>query len=148
MGAEITKGLNDLLADATMFRFKAQQRHWNIQGRHFFELHAKFEEQYTRWSEFIDELAERVLALGGRPLQTFKEVLNHAAISEAPGEADEKSMVTGTLEDFETMRRRLVQVSRAAAEVGDKTTENLLDPHIDYMAKAKWMFAAFLGQSV
>lgn len=148
MASDVIKGLNDLLADATVFRFKSQQRHWNIKGRHFFELHAKFEEQYDRWGEFIDELAERVLALGGTPLQTFKDVMNHAAISEAPGEADEKSMVTGTLEDFDTMRKRLVQVSRAAAEVGDRTTENLLDPHIDDMAKAKWMFAAFMGGSV
>ncbi len=148
MANDVIKGLNDLLADATVFRFKAQQRHWNIRGRHFFELHAKFEEHYTRWSEFIDELAERVLSLGGTPLATLKDVMNHAAISEAPGEADEKSMVTGTLDDFETMRKRLVQVSRAAAEVGDKTTENLLDPHIDYMAKARWMFAAFLGEAV
>ncbi|MCL4219917.1 MAG: DNA starvation/stationary phase protection protein [Phycisphaerales bacterium] len=148
MASDVIKGLNDLLADAMVFRFKAQQRHWNIKGRHFFELHAKFEEQYNRWSELIDELAERVLSLGGTPLQTFKDVMTHAAISEAPGEADEKSMVKGTLDDFETMRKRLAQVSRAAAEVGDRTTENLLDPHIDFIAKARWMFAAFLGESV
>lgn len=148
MHSKVIEGMNNLLADATVFRFKAQQRHWNVRGRNFFELHAKFEEQYDRWTEVIDEIAERLLSLGATPLRTMGEICDKAAIKEAPGEADEQAMVQGTLEDFDTMRTRMLAVSETAVEANDKTTENLLDPHIDYLAKAKWMFAAFLGQSV
>lgn len=148
MGDTVTNGLNDLLADASVFRFKAQQRHWNVRGRHFFELHAKFEEQYSRWTEVIDQIAERLLSLGETPIKTLGETVARAAIEEAPGETDEKAMVQGTLDDFATMRERMLTVIEAAVEANDKTTENLLDPHIDYLAKAGWMFTAFLGRSV
>lgn len=148
MHDKVIDGMNNLLADATVFRFKAQQRHWNIRGRHFFELHANFEAQYDRWTQVIDEIAERLLSLGATPIKTMAEICNKAAIKEAPDEADEQAMVQGTLEDFETMRKRMLEVSQIAVEANDKTTENLLDPHIDYLAKAKWMFAAFLGRSV
>jgi starvation-inducible DNA-binding protein len=148
MADPVINGLNDLLADATVFRFKSQQRHWNVRGRHFFELHAKFEELYNRWTGVIDEIAERLLALGATPLKTTDEIKSRSTIREAPGEGDEAAMVQGTLADLRAMRERMLAVIDLAVEANDKTTENLLDPHIDFMAKANWMFAAFLGQSV
>jgi len=145
MNTEIISGLNGLLSDAIIFRFKAQQRHWNIRGHHFFELHVKFEEQYNLWTEIIDELAERLRSLDATPPRTIADIFELAAIVEAPEETSEKDMAEGTITDFETMRNRMLAVSRKAGEAQDRSTENLLDPYIDYLSKQHWMFTAFLG---
>ena len=61
--AQLSSGLNDLLADLTVFYMNARGFHWNIRGKAFFELHAKFEELYTDLQLKIDEVAERVLLM-------------------------------------------------------------------------------------
>ena len=71
--AQLSSGLNDLLADLTVFYMNARGFHWNIRGKAFFELHAKFEELYTDLQLKIDEVAERVLTLGSHPTHTHEE---------------------------------------------------------------------------
>ena len=56
--------------------------HWNIKGKQFFVLHAKFEEVYNNLNEMADEVAERILILGGKPLHSFSEYLKISEIEE------------------------------------------------------------------
>ena len=75
---ELKSKLNGLLADAVVYYFKLHNYHWFVTGHRFEELHQKFEELYLDAAVKVDEIAERVLALGGRPLSTLKSQLDAA----------------------------------------------------------------------
>ena len=67
----IVASLKSLLADYQIFYANLRGLHWNIQGRGFFVLHAKFEELYNDAAAKADELAARILTLGGGPEHRF-----------------------------------------------------------------------------
>ncbi|MGL4494462.1 MAG: Dps family protein, partial [Beijerinckiaceae bacterium] len=62
---EMTALLNDLLADASDLSMQCKNAHWNVKGPHFIGLHNLFDELYAGVGEHIDEIAERIGALGG-----------------------------------------------------------------------------------
>ena len=78
--------LNPLLADEHVLYVRLRNYHWNVTGPNFLSLHELFEEQYGKVQEIIDELAERARSLGGRPIGTLKEFLEHSQLKEQPGE--------------------------------------------------------------
>ena len=63
----IVKSLNDYLANLNLLYVKLHNLHWNVQGHSFFQLHAVFEGYYEGVAKSLDEVAERILTLGGRP---------------------------------------------------------------------------------
>ena len=71
MSTSVTDYLNTLLADPTVLFQKLRHYHCNVQGQDFLELHLKFEEVYNNWVVFIDEIAERVIALDTIPLHSL-----------------------------------------------------------------------------
>lgn len=75
--------LNTLVATQGLFYIKLHQAHWYIKGPNFFSLHPKLEELYDDLTEQMDETAERLLALGGKPYSTLQEFLEHSLISES-----------------------------------------------------------------
>ena len=87
---ELSRKLNDLLANYQLFYQNLRGLHWNIKGKEFFELHVKFEEFYDDAVIKIDEIAERILTLEGEPLHTFSDYLKTAEIKE------EKNITNGS----------------------------------------------------
>ena len=75
--------LNALLADYQLFYMNTRGLHWNIKGENFFELHLKFEELYNNLVLKIDEIAERVLTLGGTPVHSYSDYLKLSSVKEA-----------------------------------------------------------------
>ena len=73
--AELTQLLNQLLANYSVFYQNSRGYHWLIKGEQFFELHLKFEELYQNLFVKIDEIAERILTLGGAPKHNFTAYL-------------------------------------------------------------------------
>ena len=63
----VTSALHQLLADFQVHYTNLRGMHWNIKGHGFFVLHEKFESMYDDTAEKIDEIAERILMLGGVP---------------------------------------------------------------------------------
>ena len=72
----LSSKLNLLLADYQVFYQNLRGFHWNIKGSNFFELHLKFEELYNDAQIKIDEIAERILTLEGKPLHTFQDYID------------------------------------------------------------------------
>ena len=142
----LTDQFNGLLADATVFYQKLRNYHWFVTGPQFFELHVKFEEMYDDWAQKIDEIAERILAMNGRPLPTLAEVLKHAELSEETGQPNATQMVQNLHDDMQTLADRFTQVRDAADSAGDTTTVNQLDGYIDEMRKTLWMLRAWATQ--
>ncbi len=141
--AKIISGLNGLLADAAVFRYKIQNYHWNVRGRQFFELHAQFEEMYNAWTTHLDELAERVRAKEASPLPTLARCLEHTRIAEEEGTPDDKRMVENLVADMLAIHKEVREVIDDAETAGDRTTVNLLDGIGDEIQKKVWMFRAW-----
>ena len=72
--------VNKQVANWTVLFTKLHNFHWYVKGHQFFVLHDKFEELYNEAAIHIDELAERLLALEGKPVGTLKESLELASI--------------------------------------------------------------------
>ncbi len=140
------EALNGLLSDATVFWFKLHNDHWNFTGGQFFTLHVKYEELYTRWAQVVDDLAERVLTVGHRPVGTLREALELAQVKERTKDLDATDRVKSTLEDLRLMHERMGQAIEVASSAGDRGTENLLDDVRDTMEKNMWMLRAFLSE--
>src|SRR6267142_3411255 len=69
----IAKILNAILADEYVLYTKTRNFHWNVVGTQFNDLHKFFEGQYEALDDIVDEVAERVRALGGRSVATLAE---------------------------------------------------------------------------
>ena len=139
----VIESLNVLLADATVFYQKLRHYHWNVDGRHFFELHEKFEELYTRWADSIDEIAERVLTIEGVPLHTLASMLEVARLEEDEEIPSGIEMVDSVGSDLAALRESILETVAAAEEVEDRGTANLLDDLLDAIEKDQWMLRSW-----
>jgi len=139
----VVDGLNGLLADSTVFYQKLRHYHWNVDGQHFFELHEKFEEIYGRWAGSIDEIAERILMVGGVPLHTLKSLLNAATLEEDESVPAAEVMVEAVATDMAVLHHLAGDVIHAAEAAGDRGTANLLDALRDGLEKDLWMLRAW-----
>lgn len=142
---KLIDGLNQLLADHAVYYQKLRNYHWNVTGPAFFQLHMKFEEMYLVAQEHVDALAERVLAVGGRPKSTLQSYLDASRLSEDAETPDATAMVRNLRGDIEALDGGRREVRAIAAEIGDESTVNLLDDITQVQAQNSWMLRAWLG---
>ena len=147
MSISVPSSLNLLLADTTVFYQKLRHYHWNVQGQKFFELHVKFEEIYDKWVLFIDEIAERIIALDTVPLHTLDSMLKHATLKEDEETPEGREMVNRIIADLLALRDSIDKVIGAAEESGDRTTANILDGIRDGLEADLWMLKAWLKRA-
>lgn len=145
---EVQELLNDMVASHGVFITKLYQHHFYVQGPHFFTLHIKFEELYKETTEHFDELAERLIAIGGKPYATLKEFLEHSAIEEKPytEKVPAEEMVASTVADYRILADNLAAGIQLTGEVGDDVTQDLLIAYKTGVDKNIWMLQAFLGK--
>jgi starvation-inducible DNA-binding protein len=145
----ITETLNRLQADYQVLYQKLRNTHWTVRGPQFFELHAKFEELYQNAAERGDAIAERTLAVGGRPLATLRAQLEASRLKEEredSGRRDASQMVASVLADYEQLNGALREASSEAEEARDSATFNLLQEIADEQEKTIWMLRAYTGK--
>lgn len=143
---ELQQKLNALLADYQVFYMNVRGLHWNIQGHKFFELHVKFEELYTNLAIKVDEVAERILTLGGTPEHTFSAYLKQSALKESKPihQGDEGvKLIVDALNKVIVKQRELLTLSAAAEDEG---TNALMSDYIREQEKMIWMYAAYLNE--
>jgi starvation-inducible DNA-binding protein len=138
--------LNPLLADQVMLYTKLRKYHWNVVGPNFRPLHDLFEEQYSALEVMIDDVAERIRALGGIAIGTLSEFSDNTSLQEAPGENPAATeMVRELLTDSETIiKETRVAANRAADKYDDTATENMLADMLEQQEKMAWMLRAHL----
>jgi starvation-inducible DNA-binding protein len=142
----VCKILNRALSDTVVLNFKTRNYHWNVAGIAFSQLHKFFEEQYTLLDASMDEIAERVRALGGRTFGTLAEFSKTATLSEKPGAVPAaKAMVADLLADHEAviknLRKDIPVVNDKFADVG---TADFLTSLLEGHEKMAWMLRAHL----
>ncbi|GIP54014.1 Dps family protein [Paenibacillus vini] len=142
----LEKQLNLQIANWTVLYTKLHNFHWFVKGPNFFTLHEKFEELYNEVAANIDELAERLLAIGGKPVATLRDSLSVASLSEAAGGEAPEAMVAAIVADFTTLQGELKQGMEAAEEAQDEATSDLLLGILSSLEKHNWMLNAYLGK--
>lgn len=137
--------LNELVATSSVLYTKLHNYHWYVNGPSFFTLHAKFEEFYNEVTLNLDEIAERILTKGSKPVATLAEHLEMSHIKEATGTETTEEMVETTISDFKTIMGFLKEAMQQAAEEGDDRTEDMLNAMTQSFEKHVWMLSAFLS---
>ncbi len=137
--------LNLYLTNLNVLYRKIQNYHWNVTGTGFFAIHSKLEEYYDGLSTQIDDVAERILAIGGRPLGTLKDYLEITTITEARNEELPGNVALSEVKkDFEVMLALAKEIKKTADEEEDFGSSALVDEYIAGYEKDIWMLNAFL----
>ncbi len=142
----LVKELNLLLANYQLYYQNLRGFHWNIKGPAFFELHLKFEELYNDAVLKIDEIAERVLTLGGTPMHTFSDYVKHASVREAANVSDSEGSVSTVLANLKTLLEMERSILVLAEDAADEGTHSLMSTYISEQEKTVWMLSAYLGK--
>jgi starvation-inducible DNA-binding protein len=139
--------LTTLLADEVTLYIKTRNFHWNVEGSDFGELHKFFEAQYEELDEIMDEVAERIRALGSYAPGSLGEFGKAARLKEAKGaKLAAKEMLANLLNDHEATVRNLREgIDVVGAKHGDKGTEDFLTGLMEQHEKMAWMLRAYLG---
>ncbi|MFJ7511518.1 Dps family protein [Peribacillus simplex] len=136
--------VNKEIANFSILYTKIHNYHWFVNGPHFFELHQKLEELYKEVTSNYDELAERLLAIGEKPVATLKEYMELTTIEEATGKENTEDMVQSVISDFEKLSEEFLEIIEVA-ETEDPVTADMLTGMKKSLNKHAWMLRAYLG---
>jgi starvation-inducible DNA-binding protein len=148
MENQLVSILNKQISNWSVLYTKLHNYHWYVKGGQFFTLHVKFEEFYNEAGLHVDELAERLLAIGGKPAATMKEYLEISSIKEATGNETADEMVQSVINDFSIIIGELKEGMSYAGEMNDETTGDMLLAIHSGLEKHVWMLTAFLGRAI
>lgn len=143
----LTVLLNGVLANLSVLTTKTKNYHWNVVGMSFRSLHVFFEELYDGQGQNIDDVAERIKALGGTPLGTMAAFISTATLKEETrtGLAAE-DMVAQLLADYETIIRDLRnKVTQSGEKLSDDGTADFLTGLMEDYEKTAWMLRSLLA---
>lgn len=146
MSTALNEELNVQVASWSVLYTKLHNFHWYVKGPSFFTLHVKFEELYNEATLHMDEIAERLLALGGKPVATMKEQLELSVVDEATSSESAEQMVDTVVSDYDKIMKSLKKGMELAAEAGDDMTEDMFNATHQNLEKHSWMLSAFLGE--
>lgn len=141
---EISNALSKVLADSYMLYLKTHNYHWNVTGELFHSLHEQFEEQYTELADAIDEIAERIRALGYRAPGTFIEFKELASIDEQQDEPEAMEMVRRLAIGNEQVLRTAREALEPANKAEDEATIDLLTERLHVHSKTAWMLRSHM----
>ncbi|HIK03305.1 MAG TPA: DNA starvation/stationary phase protection protein [Trichormus sp. M33_DOE_039] len=138
--------LNQDLADSYLLLVKTKKYHWDVVGPQFRSLHELWEEHYEELTQNIDELAERIRALGGYPIGTMQGFLEITTLKEHAGDVPNATgMVARLVEDHEQIIRNLREhVDLSGEEFHDQGTADFLTGLMEDHEEMAWMLRSFI----
>lgn len=142
--AKTAEQLKKLLADSYTLYLKTQNYHWNVTGPQFASLHALFEQQYTDLAAAIDEIAERIRALGHRAPGSFTEFSALGSLKEAKEKVDAAGMVKDLHADQLALVKALQKMIAVAEKEADAVSVGMLTDRLQVHEKNAWMLGASL----
>jgi starvation-inducible DNA-binding protein len=136
-------GLSHILADTYTLYLKAQNYHWNVTGPSFHQLHLLFENLYKEMALGIDEIAERIRALGHKSPGSFKEFKELSSIEDDPEKLESREMISSLIKGNEIISRKAQEASLIARKYDDEVSSGLLTSRVRVHEKATWMLSSF-----
>ncbi len=138
------EALSVLLADSYTLYLKTHNFHWNVTGPMFTTLHGLFMTQYTELSLAVDEIAERIRALGAFAPGSYSEFASLAAVRESTGRVSATDMIHELVSDQRTVAEAAQRVIDAAEAAGDAVSADLGTRRMDVHEKNAWMLRSHL----
>ena len=141
----IATGLAKLLADSYTLYLKTHNYHWNVTGPMFSTLHLMFEQQYTELSVAVDDIAERIRALGIKAPGSYSAYAELTSIEEETGDPSAEQMIERLVIAQETVVRTAREVFGIASDANDEPTADLLTQRMQVHEKNAWMLRSLLS---
>lgn len=141
----LAKHLTGALADTYLLYIKTQGFHWNAVGPLFYDLHKMTEEQYQDLATSIDNIAERIRAIGFTAPYSYEQFRGYSDIVEEAGTPSAEEMVEQLALDNEACSRNMRIAVGVAEEAGDVKTADLLTSRIGQHEQNTWMLRAILS---
>ena len=142
---EVASNLGDALADAFRLSFNLQGMHWNVEGPMFFSLHKLTETQYEQIESSVDEIAERIRALGLPAPESLRALDDRSIIDDLPEQAELKQRVERVISDYEKAGQRLKAIISLAESNGDIKTADLLTDQLGSYEEFAWTLRATIA---
>lgn len=142
----IAESLSKLLADSYLLYLKTHNYHWNVTGELFQPLHELFEEQYRELAEAVDDIAERIRALGFKAPGSFVEFQTLSSIEEDTGTPSSLEMVRRLAEDHGKIIQTAREGLKPAREADDEATIDLITQRLHVHSKNAWMLRSHLEE--
>ncbi len=141
---QVIDKLNTYLSNVQIAYQNTRGYHWNIVGRKFFVLHQKYEEWYDQLNDMADEIAERILMLGGTPVHTYSKYIQLATIKEKENISSCEDTINEVISEILTLLDQEREIISFAAENGDDGTVDMLTGYISAQEKLIWMYNAMI----
>lgn len=143
----IAEGLSRLLADSYTLYLKTHNFHWNVTGPMFNTLHLMFETQYTELATAVDEIAERIRALGHPAPGSYAAYARLSSIKEAEGVPSAEEMIRQLVEGQEAVVRTARGIFPIVDKAHDEPTADLLTRRMQTHEKNAWMLRSLLEKA-
>ena len=136
---------NSYLADLVVSYLKLHDLHWNVKGRQFVEVHKYTEALYENFAEKFDEVAERMIMSGVKPISTIEAYLKATDVKElGQVEYRDGEVLEIVLKGLEALRAKARELRKEFDENGLIPEANLLDGHIEYYDKEIWFLSSMI----
>ncbi|MEZ5559108.1 MAG: Dps family protein [Pseudomonadales bacterium] len=140
----IAGGLSRLLADTYTLYLKTHNYHWNVTGPQFATLHGLFETHYTELALAVDQIAERIRALGHRAPGSYREYAALSSITEDDDHPGAREMVQRLVAGQEAVVRTARSIFPTVESASDEPTADLLTQRMQVHEKNAWMLRSLL----
>lgn len=140
----IAEGLSKLLADTYTLYLKTHYFHWNVTGPMFQTLHLMFEQQYNELALAVDQIAERIRALGHVAPGSYGDYARLTSIAESQGVPKAQDMIRELVQAHETVCRTARSLFPVAEPASDEPTADLLTQRLQVHEKTAWMLRSLL----
>ncbi|ESQ75592.1 Dps family protein [Asticcacaulis sp. AC402] len=141
----VGKALSQVLADSYTLYLKTHGYHWNVRGLTFRSLHLLFMDQYTEQWTALDEIAERILALGQAAPMTNTAFAKLTSVSEGDPSKAAEDMVRDLAEGHRQVITSLKALVAVSEKAGDGPSQDLANTRLAAHEKHLWMLSATLG---
>lgn len=143
---KLADGLSRLLADSYMLYIKTHSFHWNVEGPLFNTLHTMFMDQYTEQWNALDEIAERIRALGHYAPGSYKKFSKLSSIDESEEDLSADEMIKALLKAHEVVSKTIRQLFPVVEKAGDEVSAGLLTDRLQIHEKTAWMLRSLLAK--
>jgi starvation-inducible DNA-binding protein len=140
----IADGLARLLADTYTLYLKTHNYHWNVTGPMFNTLHLMFETQYTELALAVDQIAERIRALGHPAPGSYRAFSRLSSIQEEESVPSAEEMIRQLVIGQETVVRTSREIFPTVDRAHDEPTADLLTQRMQIHEKNAWMLRSML----
>jgi len=142
---DVVGELTKVLADSYAVYLKTHGYHWNVRGPEFFSIHNLLEQQYRDIWAALDDIAERIRALGELAPMGGAAYANLTSIKDGDPEKDANSMLTELMKDHETLIATMRTALKTADDDGDDVSVDLMTVRLGAHEKMTWMLRSTLG---